>query len=322
MTSDRIRRLGALLGAALLCAALAPQARADAPAQLTYQGRLKESGAPVTGPREVDLLLCSTPGPDTDASCTIDTVGQPVTVTNGLFRTTFTVPGGLPTVGQWWLQVRVGPNGTSLNNNTFDLSPREQMTSSPYAVYATSATTLIANAGSAGVVISTSLFVVGGAGAGLQVYGSTFVVNSAGNVGIGTAAPAALLSIYAPQANAGPDIIKVVGNGIAGQYFNLSGTGRIMINPDINGGGSPYIGFGDGFNPGGPPGGDFVSINPSGSSTSNLLHVQIGNTSRMIVTASGNVGIGTTNPALILSLGNTTDRTVGLESPTLGSGNN
>ncbi len=110
-----------------LASAAAPRAYAGAPNLLTYQGRLQESSVPVTGTRSVEIKLCNNPsGP------TCFTTGvQGVSVANGLFRSTFTVPGSVDLgAGSWYLQVNV--NGT-------DLNPREQLSSTPYAMHASSA---------------------------------------------------------------------------------------------------------------------------------------------------------------------------------------
>lgn len=147
----------------------APPARADAPPLFTYQGRLKESGLPVTGARNVTIQICTAL---VGGTC-INTGLQGVSVNNGVFRTTFTIPGWDPTTAYSFLEVQTGPAG----GGTTPLSPREQLTSSPYALLASSATTLIANSGTSGVTIGTSVFITGG------------------NLGIGTNSPTLALSL-------------------------------------------------------------------------------------------------------------------------------
>lgn len=119
---------------AVLAALLAASASAAAPTQMTYQGRLRESNAPVTGSRQVNIYLCDAPAAGT---CT-PTGEQTVTVTNSLFRTVFTVP---PTVnlqaGTWYLEVRLGAGGATT------LSPREELTASPYALVSGTATAVV-----------------------------------------------------------------------------------------------------------------------------------------------------------------------------------
>lgn len=129
---------------------LGADARAAAPNVMTYQGRLKAAGVPVTGPKAVEIRLC--PDPGLEAGC-VTTGAQGVQVTNGLFRSTFTVPSAVALEGgPWYLEVKV-------DNSAF--TPRERLLSSPYAVYASSAATLLANPNSEGVLISTNVQISG-----------------------------------------------------------------------------------------------------------------------------------------------------------------
>ncbi|MBI5202686.1 MAG: hypothetical protein HY925_13930 [Elusimicrobia bacterium] len=121
-----------------ILALLAAAAFAQAPNMSTYQGRLQESGLPVTGSRLVEVHLCTAltggvcfPGTGTNI--------QGVSVVNGVFKTTFTIPSGVDiSVGQWFLEIAVGATAP-LNT----LAPREAFTSFPYAIYASSATKLL-----------------------------------------------------------------------------------------------------------------------------------------------------------------------------------
>ncbi|MFI5345776.1 MAG: beta strand repeat-containing protein [Elusimicrobiota bacterium] len=130
-------------GGLFLLLALVGIAGASAPAVLTYQGRLKEAGLPVTGYRTADIQIC-----DSFTGGTCNTSGvQGVSVVNGVFRTTFTVPAGVALEsGSWFVEVHV-------NGATF--SPREMLSANAYSVYSSSASALIANPGSNYVTIST-----------------------------------------------------------------------------------------------------------------------------------------------------------------------
>jgi hypothetical protein len=167
--------------ALVLTAAAAGSALATSPALMTYQGRVKESGLPVTGTRAVTILIC----PDNIVAVTscVDTGLQNVSVTNGLFRTTFTAVGVAWENGQRYLQLRV---------NGQDFLPRELMSASPYAIYASSAATLIPNPGDASVYIASSVALGDG---GFSVGVSTFVV-SGGNVLIGNGSTDSSLKIF------------------------------------------------------------------------------------------------------------------------------
>ncbi len=138
--------------AATLAAFSAGETWGAAPSIATYQGRLKESNIPVTGNRFVRIYLC----PSESGGGCIDTGSQGVGVTNGLFRSTFTVPASVDlTSGQWWVEVVVG----SIDPPATTLSPRERLTATPFAMYASSATTLVGNPYGAGVTISTEVFI-------------------------------------------------------------------------------------------------------------------------------------------------------------------
>jgi hypothetical protein len=233
------------LPALFLAAAAAVSASAASPALLTYQGRVKESGLPVTGTRTVDIFIC----PDdvvATASC-VDTGVQNVAVVNGLFRTTFTAAGVAWENGQRYLQVRV---------NGQDFTPREQMDASPYAVYASSAATLIPNPGDPSVFIASSVVLSNG---GFSVGGSTLVV-SGGNVGVGTAAPGATLEVSGNVTVSGAGHVRAAGGASAPLPGIGCGTGASIAGSDVAGrvtigtfaGSSCVIAFGTAWSPNRP----------------------------------------------------------------------
>ncbi|MBI3288592.1 MAG: hypothetical protein HYZ74_03635, partial [Elusimicrobia bacterium] len=118
---------------------------AGAPNLLTYQGRLKEVGQPVTGARDITIQLCDSL---TAGNC-FTTGVQGVSVVNGLFRTTFTVPSTVALEsGPWYIEVIVAGQA---------FSPREMLSATPYAIYASSAATLSPMAGAQLVQISTTV---------------------------------------------------------------------------------------------------------------------------------------------------------------------
>ena len=125
---------------------------AEAPNLLTYQGRLKEGGQAVSGNRMVEILLCTA---DTGDNCQ-SSGAQSVTVSNGLFRSTFTVPAAaLVGTGDWYLEIKVGIN---------TLTPRERLTSSVYSLFAATAayaSNIAAAEGSDGVHITSNVYIVG-----------------------------------------------------------------------------------------------------------------------------------------------------------------
>lgn len=119
---------------------------------ITYQGRLKESGIPVSDNRTFDFHFCATEG---GAGCVPSADNpQDFQVLNGLFKSTFTAPAVDFANGPWYLRVSV--EGTPL-------LPLERLTAVPYAVYAASAAYAAALSVSSGegVYSSTNVLVSG-----------------------------------------------------------------------------------------------------------------------------------------------------------------
>lgn len=124
-----LRRRTFLAGLTLLCAAAGSPALGNG---FTYQGRLKQSGAPVTGNVAMTFRLydaaTSPPGAQIGASITLPVVA----VDDGLFTVALNSGGEFGPAafngGARWLEVVV--DGTPL-------SPRQQVTATPYALFAT-----------------------------------------------------------------------------------------------------------------------------------------------------------------------------------------
>ena len=100
----------------------------------TYQGRLNSGGSPASGAYNLTFTLFNTntggvaiAGPVTNNA---------VVVTNGLFTTMVDFGPGVFTGGSNWLQIGVATNGASA---FIALVPRQQLTPTPYAIYAESA---------------------------------------------------------------------------------------------------------------------------------------------------------------------------------------
>lgn len=178
----------------------------------TYHGRLNANGAPVTGAydmrfavydADVGGLLVSGPIP-------LNAVG----VTNGLFMARVDFGAGVFTGPARWLEVSVSPAGAA---NFQTLNPRQELTSSPYAIRAQSAgTAASANDVANGAVVKSlnnlrdDVTLAAGANVTLTPNGNTLTIASGsslwsvngssayyntGNVGIGTSAPEGLLDV-------------------------------------------------------------------------------------------------------------------------------
>ncbi|MFH1619822.1 MAG: SUMF1/EgtB/PvdO family nonheme iron enzyme [bacterium] len=231
-------------------------AYSEAPSVLTYQGRLKESDQPANGNRTVEINIC----PALTGSGCVSAGSQAVEVANGLFKSTFTVPAGVSlATGEWYLELSVGGE---------PFSPRERLTSSPYALYSTTAAyanSLAPAPGADGIFISTSLFVTNG------------------NVGIGTTSPGGLLHIY----GANPKIYFEASSG--NPNFHL---GRVDTNGLTN------IIYCDG-DPTNSANARWAIGLRNGSSNYHIYDF-VNSVSRLSVASDGKVGIGTTTPSALL----------------------
>ena len=102
----------------------------------TYNGRLNLNGAPIVGPYDMRFTLY-----DADAAGNIVGVPllkSPVNVTDGLFTVALDFGPGVFTGLARWLNVEVRPPGGGVFT---PLTPRQEVTSSPYAIRAQSAGT-------------------------------------------------------------------------------------------------------------------------------------------------------------------------------------
>jgi hypothetical protein len=116
----------------LWAAALASHAQSTS---FTYQGRLQDGGAPVTGPQDFEFRLfnAASGGAQHGLTVTLDDLG----VTNGLFTATLDFGANFPGADRF-LQIAVRP-GASTGLYT-PLNPRQPIRSTPYAIQAANAT--------------------------------------------------------------------------------------------------------------------------------------------------------------------------------------
>ncbi|MBI5209458.1 MAG: hypothetical protein HY927_05725 [Elusimicrobia bacterium] len=286
--------------AGLALAALAPSIwAASVPNLMTYQGRLKESGSLVTGTRSVEIYLCDLP---TGGSCYSASGPQNVSVISGIFKSTFSVAGVI-NLGNppWYVDVRVG--GTPL-------TPREQLTTTPYA-FVSSTTLSIAAAGVQPGVLGTG-------------------IHFSSSVGIGTTAPEDLLEIATEDPSVSHVTLSGFGTNIMPSIHSRRSRGTkaaptaVQLNDRLGGYGAfGYDGsafqwagkFGvkaDGnASPGSMPGYIDFNTTPSGS---------VNPAERMRIDSNGNVGIGTTQPAYKLDVAGNMRVTGQLDAGVLGSG--
>jgi hypothetical protein len=185
----------------------------------TYHGRLNDNGVPVNGPHDMQFSVY-----DSEVGGQL-VAGPPpqnaIEVINGLFRARIDFGAGVFTGPARWLEIQVRPAG---NGNFQTLSPRQELTSSPYSIRAQTAGTA-ADVSNGSVVKSLNTLkddvtLVEGANVTIAPEGNTLKISStgpggsvwglnganahytAGNVGIGTTTPPAPLSVFSSTASA------------------------------------------------------------------------------------------------------------------------
>src|SRR5947209_8092339 len=215
----------ALIGAAL-CSLFTSSLSITASAQgtaFTYQGRLSNNGGPANGTYDVAFTLFGTNVTGNALSGPVTNLAVPVS--NGLFTTTVDF-GNVFTGGSNWLEIAVSSNAA---NAFITLAPRQQLTPTPYAVFATTASnvsgtvslthlpsSLVTN-GATGVSFSGAF---AGSGAGLSNVPGTFPWQSV---------PGASLTAAANQGylltNNAPGTVTLPGSANVGDIVAVSGVG-------------------------------------------------------------------------------------------------
>ncbi len=124
----------------------------------TYQGRLLTTNGPASGTYNLQFSLFNVPTSGSSVAGPVTTNG--VVITNGLFTVTIDF-GGSPWNGENnWLQVAVETNGGA---NFTNVSPRQELTPTPYAIFAEGANAT----GLSGTVPAGDLNLSGVSGSGL-----------------------------------------------------------------------------------------------------------------------------------------------------------
>jgi hypothetical protein len=97
----------------------------------TYQGQLQNNGSPASGTYNLTFTLFATN--TTGVAIAGPVTNSAVAVTNGLFTVTIDFGSGVFTGATDWLQIGVETNGAS---SFTALTPRQELTPTPYAIYA------------------------------------------------------------------------------------------------------------------------------------------------------------------------------------------
>jgi hypothetical protein len=141
----------------------------------TYQGQLQNNGSLAGGTYNLQFQLYTNSSGGTAVAGPVTNNG--VVITNGLFTVTMDFGSSVWNGQTNWLQIGVESNGAS----SFTLlTPRQQLTPVPYAIYAEGANA----AGLSGVIPASSLSGTYGGGVSLTNGANSFVGNGAGLVNV------------------------------------------------------------------------------------------------------------------------------------------
>ncbi len=172
----------------------------------TYQGQLQNNGGPASGTYNIAFSLYATNTSGSPIAGPVTNVD--VVITNGLFTVTIDFGSGVFMGATNWLQIYVATNG--VNNFTL-LTPRQQLTPVPYAIFAATATTA-GNASTATAASTANNFSGSLAGDVTGTQGAT-VISTVGGVSAANVAGGANAANAATSANTASTIVKRDGLG-------------------------------------------------------------------------------------------------------------
>jgi len=189
----------------------------------TYQGRLTDGGAPASGNYDMRFTLYNQP---TNGSLIGPQVIQaPVAATNGLFQASLDFMDGIFNGTNLWLEIAVRTNGSATSYAT--LKPRQQLTPSPYAIYAEGVNAAgISGTVDAANISGTSLnpVILNNPGDSFTGNGAGLVSLNAGNLTSGVVPDGRLSGTYSSPLN-----LTHAMNNFRG-FFSGDGTGLTNVN--------------------------------------------------------------------------------------------
>jgi hypothetical protein len=255
----------------------------------TYQGRLMRKNRAAKGLYDLKFKLFDDPAAGSQLASTIDV--NELEVIKGYFTTELDF-GDDPNIFNGdarWLEIDVRPNDRKDPNDFVTLSPRQEITPTPYALYAMTAGHIPGGVTGRGTTNHISKFT------GPNAVGDSVIYESTGSIGIGTTAPTEKLHVNGTVratafSGSGWNMKDLNANNVGGGTLsdkrlsaNVSLLGQTIESTEIMDGTirNEDLALGS-----------FCKI--TGVGTLGSLTVNGGTN---LAATSGNVGIGTTNPA-------------------------
>ncbi|HVP09684.1 MAG TPA: tail fiber domain-containing protein [Phycisphaerae bacterium] len=241
-----------------------------------YQGQLKQGGLPATATADFQFVLWDALAGGNQIGAMIPVSGK--SVVNGLFTVTLDFGAGTFAGNARWLEIAVRSPAGAGGYTT--LTPRQELTPAPNALYAVSAGSVPSGMTGSGTTNYIPKFT------GASTLGNSVVYQNGSSIGIGTTDPGEYAKLHVHSDGA---LIKITSSATGTDY----------------GDGALFSYFSTGSS-------DACLWNRENAS----LIFGTNNTDRMRITSNGNVGIGLTDPSERLD----TDGTARLRGIPAGSG--
>ena len=249
------------------------------PGKINYQGRLRESGQPVSGTKSINFKIYDAA---TVGELKWESTAQAITVSTGIFNYQMTPTGIDWSTGQYWLEIVVG--GTSL-------SPREQLLASAYSLYSDDSDKLDGRQYTAYVSTYNEAQTIGG----VKTFTLIPVLPASDPSTDNHAARKAYVDSQATVGSGWTDGGTTVRLTDQGDKIGASTDSGLTFSTNVFVEGNVGIGT---TSPGG-------KLSVQGTGTSYGLFVSTdsaGSVGNLVVNNSGNVGIGTTGPTHLIQL--------------------
>ena len=260
----------------------------------TYQGQLLNNGSPANGSYDLTFALFNTNASGVAIAGSV--TNNAVSVTNGLFTTMIDFGPGVFTGATNWLQIGVATNGVS---SFTPLSPRQQLTPTPYATFANTAANLSGTLPAAqisGTVSSANLSGTYGNAVTLNNAGNSFSGNGSGLTGLN----AASLTGTLPVASLPATVVTNTETGVTlGGTFNgtFSGNGAGVTNVGLGTLNAPGLFSWGNFITASSPGvgilpQSVVAVDVNGDGKLDLISANAGANTLTVLTNNGSGGFG------------------------------